>query len=147
MPNAKKKKLTPAQYPAAPRIVGVDWLELPVARPKRSAQIYQAIGLEPRSTVGPHPRLAAGGVELLLRRAQKTKDTPQASGPPPTGVRLRLAVDDLQAKRQQLIAMGLKPGPMKPNKRGDHAFEWRDPDGHVFCFVGPARKPDDRTLS
>ena len=145
MPGTQKKKLPQAAYPVPPRIVGVDWLELPVSKPARSAEIYSAIGLLPRSTVGRAPRLAVGGVELLLRQ-RRPKAPGNGASPPRQGVRIQLAVDDVDAKRQQLIDLGLKPKPLRRGSRGDRCFEWHDPDGHVFCFVGPARRPEDRNL-
>ena len=144
MPS-EKKEIPQAGYPTRPRIVGVDWLELPVSKPARSAQIYRSIGLTPRSTVGRYPRLAVGGVELLLRQVRTNKNV-NGSKSWARGIRIQLAVDDVDAKRQQLIELGLKPKPLRLGTRGDRLFEWHDPDGHVFCFVGPARRPNERAL-
>ena len=149
MPKAVKKKAVEAPYPSAPRIVGVDWLELPVRWPTRSARLYRAIGLVPRTTVGRKPRLAVGGVELLLCRTKHDAAADTTSpkiAPKTSGVRIQMVVDDVDAKRRELIELGLEPGRVKRRPRGDRMFEWRDPDGHVFCFVGPARRADDRSL-
>ena len=152
---AKKKnkdQLPIAAYPVPPRLVGLDRLELSVAQPAQSAQLYQAIGLSPRTTVGRSPRLALGGMELVLRRQSSAlahnnalRSTSKGESPV-KGIQLCVTVDDVDAKRRQLIELGLKPSPLRNSKRGDRSFKWQDPDGHVFCFTGPARRPDDRSI-
>lgn len=63
-----------------------------------------------------------------------------------TGVLLQMPVDNVELKRQELIELGLKPSTFRLQRRGDRSFQWRDEDGHTVRFVGPARRPDDKTL-
>jgi len=142
---AKKKtkvKPTPAAYPTSPHIVGIDWVELPVRRPAHSAAIYRAIGFSPRGSTSAARGLAIGGTVILLRRARSAQHNGTAT--PPTGVLIQVATDNVNLKRQQLIDLGLRPGPFRRLGRGDRAFEWRDEDGHTVRFVGPARQPTDK---
>ncbi len=137
-----------AVYPASPCILGLDWLELTVQHPIRTAATYEAIGFTLRGGGGRQPRLSVGGTTLVLRGA---RGSPWSPGPPGLGkgkgtkpkpeqrVRIQLVVDDVEAKRRQLIHLGLKPGPLRRQSRGDWVFEWWDPDGHAICFVGPRR--------
>lgn len=142
-----------AVYPASPCILGLDWLELTVRHPVRTAATYEAIGFTLRGRDGSRPRLSVGGTMLVLHGARGSPGSPgspRSPNPPnPSGlskgtkprpeqqVRIQLVVDDVGAKRRQLIHLGLKPGPLRRQSRGDWVFEWRDPDGHAICFVGP----------
>lgn len=139
---AKTRNMTskpePTNYPKAPHIIGLDWIELPVRRPVQSAVTYGAIGFQPRPTVGKQPRMALGGAVISFKRANGNGRV--------AGITIQAAVDDVDAKRRQIEALGLKPGPLKTQPRGDRGFEWRDPDGHTVRFVGPARQASDKTL-
>lgn len=137
-----------AVYPASPCILGLDWLELTVRHPVRTAATYEAIGLALRGREGSRPKLSAGGMTLVLRGARGSAGSPGSPGlgmgkgtepKPGQRVRIQLVVDDVEAKRRQLTGLGLKPGPLKRQGRGDCVFEWRDPDGHAICFIGPRR--------
>lgn len=143
-PKSKKKPPPPpSEYPATPHIIGMDWIELPVHRPVTSASLYCSIGFAPRGSVGQSRAVAIGGTVIVFKRNSKPHDGP---APRPTGALLQLPVDNVEMKRQQMIDMGLKPGPFRRQPRGDRAFEWRDPDGHTVRFVGPARQASDKTL-
>ena len=140
----KKKKDEPAisPYPASPHIVGIDWVELPVRRPAHSAAIYREIGFSPRGSTSSGRGLAIGGTVILLRRRARASQDDDAA--PSTGVLIQVATDNVNLKRQQLIDLGLRPGPLRRLGRGDRAFEWQDDDGHTVRFVGPARQPTDK---
>lgn len=137
----RKNKPTPAAYPTSPHIVGIDWVELPVRRPAHSAATYRAIGFSPRGSTGTSRGLAIGGTVIRLCRARAARNGSAAS---PSGALIQVATDNVNLKRQQLIDLGLRPGPLRRLGRGDRAFEWRDEDGHTVRFVGPARQPTDK---
>ena len=139
--TTKRKPHPPAStYPASPHIIGMDWIELPVQSPARSAKRYVSIGFSPRGTTGSSRAVAIGGTVIVFKRA--------AGKPPatPTGTLLQMPVDNVQLKRQQLIDLGLTPTAMRRQRRGDQAFLWQDDDGLTVRFVGPARRPGDKTL-
>jgi hypothetical protein len=77
--------------------------------------------------------VALGGVVVKLRNGKGKL----------AGVVLQVAVDQIRLKREQMIAMQLKPGPMKRSKRGDATFDWKDENGLTLRFVGPVRLPSD----
>ena len=78
---------------------------------------------------------------IRLCRARPVRNGSVAS---PSGVLIQVATDNVNLKRQQLIDLGLRPGPLRRLGRGDRAFEWRDEDGHTVRFVGPSRQPTDK---
>lgn len=141
-PKKPKRKPQPptSMYPASPHVIGMDWIELPVQSPARSARRYVSIGFSPRGSTGSNRAVAIGGTVIVFKRA--------ADKPPPTstGVLLQMPVDNVQLKHQQLIELGLTPTAMRRQRRGDQAFQWCDGDGHTIRFVGPARQPGDKTL-
>ncbi len=141
----RKKKPEPpvTAYPVSPYIIGMDWIELPVREPARSAAVYRSIGFAPRSTAGRYPRLAVGGTVVVLRPAKGGGGDAKGGG----GMMIQVAVDHLENKRAQLRELGLKPGPIRVQGRGDRAFVWRDSDGHGVRFVGPARRADDPKIT
>ena len=145
MAKTKRKKDTPptAAYPTSPYIVGIDWVELPVRRPAHSATLYRQIGFLPRGSTSTGRGLAIGGTVIHLRKAGPTH---QGKNTSPSGMLIQVATDNVNLKRQQLIEMGLKPGPLRRRSRGDRAFEWRDDDGHTVRFVGPARQSTDKNF-
>lgn len=139
-PQTTNPHQTPtARHPSTPRIVGLDWLELPVRRPAETARLYQLIGLQDRGRFGASSRVAVGGLEISLKpkRSTTTRD-----GSARSGIQIQLAVDDVGLKHREMEQQGLAPGRLRQQRRGDWAFEWHDPNGHTFRFVGPMRPPD-----
>lgn len=144
MAKKKKKPQPPViTYPTSPHIVGIDWVELPVRRPAHSAAVYRSIGFSPRGSTRAARGLAIGGTVIRLCRARPSQNGDAASS---TGVLVQVATDNVNLKRQQLIDLGLRPGPLRRLGRGDRAFEWQDDDGHTVRFVGPARQPTDKNF-
>lgn len=141
--SKKRKKKDPdlSSYPVAPHIIGMDWIELPVRSPQRSAEQYLSIGFSPRGTTSRNRAVAIGGTVIVFKRQPQSSTNTQS-----TGFFIQLPVDNIELKRQQLAALGLKPGAVRRQSRGDHAFQWRDEDGHTVRFVGPARRETDKTL-
>lgn len=130
---AKKPEIAVLTYPVSPHVVGVDWLELRVARPALTAAQLAALGFSLREGDEREPMLALGGVVVKLRRGKGRL----------TGVVLQVAVDQIRLKREQMIVMRLKPGAMKRSARGDATFDWKDENGLTLRFVGPVRLPSD----
>ena len=130
---AKKPEIEALTYPVSPHVVGVDWLELRVARPRLTVAQLAALGFSPREGDEHEPMVALGGVVVKLRNGKGKL----------AGVVLQVAVDQIRLKREQMIAMQLKPGPMKRSKRGDATFDWKDENGLTLRFVGPVRLPSD----
>ncbi len=147
MSKTKKKRNTKpmpptSAYPRSPHIIGIDWIELPVHSPTKSAQRYLSIGFSPRGSTGRNRAVAIGGTVIVFKRAKSTGDQSVS----PTDVLLQIPVDNVELKRQQLVDLGLKPGTFRQQRRGDRSFQWRDEDGHTLRFVGPARRPSDPTF-
>ena len=146
-PTRQKPDPPVAPYPVPPHLIGTDWIELPVGQPPASAALYCSIGFAPRATSGTGRAVAIGGTVLMFRRRRPTPGSRTTAGArPDSGVVIQVPVDHVDLKRQQMIEMGLSPGRLTSQKRGDRAFLWRDGDGHTIRFVGPARRQDDKTL-
>ncbi len=139
--RVKKVKPPESGYPVPPHIIGMDWIELPVRSPAASAELYRQIGFSPRGSVGATRLIAIGGTVFVLKRSGVR------TAKPANGVLIQMPVDNVDLKREQLKAIGLRPGPLRRQKRGDRFFQWRDPDGHTLRFVGPARRPGEKMLS
>lgn len=138
-PSKRKADPPKAPYPLSPYIAGMNYLEVPVTDPELAAETYRSLGFEHRMAPDGKTSVAVGGLVLRFnkRRGRKT-------GSPGAGFVLELAVDHAGRKREQLKSLGLKPGAIKKQERGDLAFDWKDPDGHVVRFVGPDRsEPND----
>jgi len=118
----------------------MDWVELSVRSPTHSAQQYVSIGFSPRASTGRNRAVAIGGTVIVFKR-QSTNNPTSSSG-----ILLQIPVDHIELKRQQLLKLGLKVGAVRRQRRGDHAFQWHDDDGHTIRFVGPARRPSDKIL-
>lgn len=148
--TVKLKTKTPppkSSYPSAPHIIGMDWIELPSADPNGTAALLVAMGFMPRGFTGKHPIVAVGGLVLMLKRSANAVATGVTPGPSSTSaavhaqpcMTLQLTTDNITLKRQQLLALDLKPSPMKRQLRGDMTFTWKCEDGFTLRFVGPLR--------
>ena len=112
-PAATPKQPPSSTYPASPHIIGMDWIELAVRSPARSAQRYVSIGLSPRGAAGSSRAVAIGGTVIVFKRSAQKRSTG------PTGTLLQMPVDNIQQKRQQLLDLGLTPSPLRRQRRGD----------------------------
>lgn len=134
--SSKQKQAPPAAgYPASPHMVGLDWIDMPVAQPRSTADLWLELGFKARTTVGRYPRLALGGLVVRLVPGHHPADS--AVSPPIT---FHVAVDDIEAKRAHVLEMGMSPEPIRANRRGDRSFKVIDPDGYAFHFSGPDRR-------
>lgn len=148
--TVKQKSKTPppkTNYPAAPHIIGMDWIELPSGDPKAAASLLVAMGFTPRGFVGKHPMVAIGGLVIMFKRVPSVVAMGVTPGPSSTTaaahnqpcMTLQLTTDNITLKRQQLLALDLKPSPIKRQARGDMTFTWKNDDGLTLRFVGPLR--------
>ena len=148
--TVKTKSKTPApksSYPAAPHIIGLDWIEMPSADPNGTAALLVAMGFTPRGYTGKHPMVAVGGLVLMFKRAPAAVAMGVTPGSSSTttavhnkpSMTLQLTTDNITLKRQQLLALDLKPSAIKRQTRGDMTFTWKSDDGFALRFVGPLR--------
>lgn len=139
---AKKKEKTPLPkfaYPAAPYMIGLNWIELAVLNPQAAADRFVSIGFQDRSVANDQLRVAISG--LLLHLVPRRPNAAKA-----TGVTFEITVDQVETMHLRIEDLGLRPGGLFNRPQGDRAFEWTDPDGHRFRFIGPARRADDPVL-
>jgi len=127
-------------YPPAPYMVGLDWIEWRVAEPAKLAATLLKLGFTARSPLGEYPRVAIGGLVIALRPA--SADEPL---PPQASLVIQIAVNDIDRHFTELQYMALPVTRPVEQPRGDIAFEWRDPSGLCFRFVGPKRLESDPT--
>ena len=138
---ASKKDKTPPKfsYPAAPYIIGLNWIEVAVTDPAAAADRLVSIGFQDRTVANGQIRVAISG--LLLHLVPRPTGSSKASG-----LAFEMAVDQVEMMHMRLEQLGLKPEALVNRDRGDRSFEWTDPDGHRFRFIGPARRADDPVL-
>lgn len=127
-------------YPPAPYMVGLDWIEWRVADPMTLAATLLKVGFTARGPLGDDPRVAIGGLVIALRPAAADTKPPATSS-----LVLQIAVNDIDKHFAELNYMGLPVSRPVEQPRGDIAFEWRDPSGLTFRFVGPKRLEGDPT--
>lgn len=148
--TVKQKSTSPppkTNYPAAPHIIGMDWIELTSADPKATTALLVAMGFAPRGFIGKHPMVAVGGLVIMFKRAASAVALGVTLGRSSTTtavhnqpcLTLQLTTDNITLKRQQLLALDLKPTPIKRQTRGDMTFIWKCDDGFALRFVGPLR--------
>jgi catechol 2,3-dioxygenase-like lactoylglutathione lyase family enzyme len=106
-----------------------------VSDPERSAELYAQLGFELRGlereeSAEPHLLVSFAGLMVKL--------VAEGSGRV-GGCGVEVTVDDVRAKHEALDRAGLRPGPLADRPQGDRCFDWRDPDGHRFRFIGPRR--------
>lgn len=143
MAKTKSKKAKPPkfEYPTSPHVIGLNWLEMPVADPQKAADRYVSVGAIDRGKMNDTLRVLIGGILVHLVQGDAQKSSRGKDGRPP--VRFELTVDQVEMKHKQLEMLDLKPGKLEILENGARGFEWQDEDGYVFRFVGPARRPDD----
>lgn len=139
MAKKKDKSLPRYAYPAAPYLIGLNCIELAVSDPAAAADRFVSIGFQDRSEANGVLRVSISGLTLHL--TPRAKDAPKAQGQV-----FEVTVDQVEMLHLRLQDLGLTPNGLFNRPQGDRAFEWIDPDGHCFRFIGPARRADDPQL-
>ena len=106
-------------------------LTLAVLDPERSRRFYMtAFGLTETGRSAPGMALleVGNGVTLLLQDAQAS-----SAAPTPGGVELGFEVEDVEAARHTLLALGAEVGEVQTMGWGG-GFDARDPDGHALTI-------------
>jgi predicted enzyme related to lactoylglutathione lyase len=108
-----------------------------VASVPRSMAFYQQLGFLVGNTFTPdgdsEPSWAwlhQGGAQLMIAKASDPVNANEQA------IFFYVYCDDVQAKHQELTALGLKPGPVEPrfyNPKGE--FRIVDPDGYLLMFT------------
>lgn len=118
------RTLTEPSNRAVLRAVG-----LPVSDLEASTAFFTRIGLPVVSVSNVHAEVAVGNLRLQLRHTEAKFCT--------TGHLLVFYTPRVEAKRDELVAVGAAPGPVGASDIGV-TCRFRDPDGHALCLYRPS---------
>ena len=135
-----KKTLNPACHQSRMETMKVTNVVFWVQENKLSEKFYKKLGFEVSKSDDNHSVVICNGfgITLVSMRDELKFYKDSMSADKGRGMYLYIQVDDVDAKHQELLGLGLAPATEPSNWQwGNREFVLKDPDGYKLCFWQP----------